>query len=163
MRKFLLLFAVALLGTFGIISTAFAGGGGNFTAHLSGNNEVPSNDSKAQGQAIFHLSKDGTSVDYKVIATRTNTPVANAHIHLAPPGVNGGVVVTLCGSPGPAPVCGSGTGAILVKGTFTSDNLRGALAGASLDDLIGMMEDGQAYVNAHTADFPGGEIRGQIK
>ena len=40
---------------------------GNFTAHLSGGNEVPANDMPGQGQVIFHVSKDGTEMSYKLI------------------------------------------------------------------------------------------------
>jgi hypothetical protein len=32
----------------------------------------------------------------------------------------------------------------------------------SLDALLAAIRDGNAYVNAHTVQFPGGEIRGQI-
>lgn len=34
----------------------------NFVAHPSGDEEVPPRDTLAQGQAIFHLSKDGNSL-----------------------------------------------------------------------------------------------------
>jgi hypothetical protein len=33
---------------------------------------------------------------------------------------------------------------------------------ATLGDVVGAIVDGNAYVNIHTVDFPGGEIRGQL-
>jgi hypothetical protein len=39
----------------------------------------------------------------------------------------------------------------------------GPLAGQSLDALLAAMRDGDTYVNVHTTQFPGGEIRGQIR
>ena len=36
------------------------------------------------------------------------------------------------------------------------------MAGHPLSDLIDIMDNGTAYVNAHTKDFPLGEIRGQV-
>jgi hypothetical protein len=44
-----------------------------FVAHLSARDEVPSNESLAQGQAIFDLSADGTQLDYKLIAANIYT------------------------------------------------------------------------------------------
>jgi hypothetical protein len=63
---------------------------------------------------------------------------------------------------------------VLAEGTITAANLIGPLAGHPLSDLIADMESGGAYVNIHTndgvaptntgpGDFPGGEIRGQIR
>ena len=73
------------------------GGGGrkqNYSVHLDGATEVPANASLATGQAIFKLSPDGTSLDYKLIVANLDNPVA-AHIHVGPPGVNGPVVAFL--------------------------------------------------------------------
>jgi hypothetical protein len=50
----------------------------------------------------------------------------------------------------------------LSQGNITAANLEGPLAGQQLTDLIDIMDNGTAYVNVHTKDFPLGEIRGQI-
>src|SRR5712692_7215843 len=168
MRKIhvLMLVLVALLT---IVSSAAAAGNGNFVAHLSGNEEVPSNGSLAQGQAIFHLSEDGTALHYKLIVANIDNVVA-AHIHLAPVGVNGSVVAFLFG---PAAPGGGRTDGVLAEGTITAANLVGPLAGHPLSDLVAALEAGNAYANVHTndgvdgvntgpGDFPGGEMRGQI-
>lgn len=141
----------------------------NATAHLSGDNEVPPVATRATGEAIFHLSKDGTALDYKLIVANIENVVA-AHIHQAPAGVNGPVVVFLFG---PAAPGGGRTDGVLAQGTITAANLIGPLSGQPLSALIADMEAGNAYVNVHTddgvappntgpGDFPGGEVRGQI-
>ena len=48
-------------------------------------------------------------------------------------------------------------------GTITEANLVGALAGQPLSALIDEIRSGNTYVNVHTSQFPGGEIRGQIQ
>ncbi len=133
----------------------------NFRAHLSGDQEVPANDSKAQGQAVFQLSKDGSELSYKLIVANLDN-VRMAHIHLAPSGSNGGVVAWLYPS-GPPPVLLPGTtNGILAEGVIKAENLMGGLAGKPLSKLIGAMLNDSTYVNVHTVAFPGGEIRGQI-
>ena len=128
----------------------------NFTTHLSGENEVPPNDSQATGQVIVKISKDETSVYYKLIVANLDNPVA-AHFHWAPAGTNGGVVVPLySGAPN-----GVFNG-VLAEGTITAENLRGVLEGGTISDLATQIRDGLIYVNVHTPALPGGELRGQL-
>jgi len=134
----------------------FAKQGFNFTAHLSGDNEVPARDTDAAGQAIFNLSKDGTVLHYKLIVSNIKNVLAS-HIHTAPAGVNGGVVAFLF--PGPPVADQDG---ILAEGDITEENVIGAFAG-DFDALIDAMRNGNTYVNVHTTQYPGGEVRGQIK
>jgi hypothetical protein len=134
----------------------------NFTAHLSGGQEVPPNESTATGQATFKLSKDGTELSYKLIVANLDS-LHMSHIHLAPVGENGGVVVWLYPSAPPAMLIEGTTNGILAEGVITEANLVGGLAGKPLSALIGKMVADSAYVNVHTRAFGGGEIRGQIK
>jgi len=134
----------------------------NFVAHLSGDQEVPARTTLATGQAIFQLSKDGTELSYKLIVANLED-VHMAHIHLAPAGANGGVVVWLYPSAPPALMIPGTTNGILAEGVITNANLVGALAGKTLADLVAKIKEGNAYVNAHTQLYPGGEIRGQIQ
>lgn len=134
----------------------------NFTAHLSGDQEVPPRETLATGQAIFKLSKDGTELSYKLIVANLEN-LHMAHIHLAPAGSNGGVVTWLYPSAPPMMLIPGVTNGILAQGVITNANLTGALAGQTVADLITHFNNGNAYVNIHTSLYPGGEIRGQIK
>jgi hypothetical protein len=157
----LLLLAVAGL--------AVAGNNNNYSVHLDGDTEVPANASLGTGQAIFHLSPDGASLDYKLIVANLDNPVA-AHIHVGPPGVNGPVVAFLFGPAAPA---GGTANGVIAQGTITAANLVGPLAGQPFSALIEALNSGNAYVNVHTndgvppagtgpGDLPGGEIRGNF-
>ncbi|MDZ7691457.1 MAG: CHRD domain-containing protein [Balneolaceae bacterium] len=107
------------------------------------------------------MSKDGSSIDYKLIVANIDN-VRMAHIHNAPAGQNGGVVVWLYpDSPPPQLIEGRFQG-VLAEGTITADDLVGSLAGQSLAALIEEMRAGNTYVNVHTTQNPGGEVRGQI-
>jgi len=140
-----------------------------FLAHLSSDDEVPANDSLAVGNAVFHLSDDGTELEFKLIVANIRN-VVQAHIHLAPAGVNGPVVAFLYGPVAPA---GGRAQGPIGRGTISAANLVGPLAGHPLSDLVAQIEGGDAYVNVHTSDgdpstpagpgdLPAGEIRGQM-
>jgi hypothetical protein len=152
-KRFLFLIVMVLL--MGTALLVQAGGNRNFRAHLAGDNEVPANDSLAQGQAIFQFSKDGASLDYKLIVANIENVFA-AHIHCGPAGQNGPVGVTLFGG---STVSING---ILAEATVTAPNSGNACAWESLDDVKAAIESGDTYVNVHTTAIPGGEIRGQI-
>lgn len=165
MNRFVLIVAATVslaLATVTLASTTTASGHGrNFTAHLSGAEEVPAVETLATGQAVFQVERDGTALRYRLIVANVED-VLQAHIHLAPAGQNGGVVAFLY-PPGPPPqLIPERTDGVLQTGTITADDLRGGLAGASLDDLLEEIRSGDAYVNVHTTANPGGEIRGQI-
>ena len=158
----------ALLLLLAVAGLASAGDNNNYAVHLDGATEVPANDSLATGQAIFKLSPDGTSLDYKLIVANLDNPVA-AHIHVGPPGVNGPVVALLFSG---APGTGTANG-VIAEGTVTAANLVGPLAGQPFSALVEALNSGNAYVNVHTndgvpptntgpGDFPGGEIRGNF-
>jgi hypothetical protein len=152
---FTLLLLLALAGT------ALASGNRNYRTHLTGAEEVPAVETQAQGQAIFQLSKDGTELHYKLIVANIEN-VMMAHIHLGPAGVNGPVVAWLYPSaPPPALIEGRFSG-VLAEGTITAASLVGPLAGEPLSALIDAIEAGNTYVNVHTSQYPGGEVRGQI-
>ena len=167
------------------------GGSDNHRTHLSGREEVftPATegaptpaDSHAQGQATFQVSSNGTSVDYKLIASNIENAV-QGHIHCAPAGANGPIVIWLYPSPTAiAPLAGP-TGrhdGVLAEGTFDGSHVRPTTdprcpgGVETLADVLDRIREGNAYVNVHTndgvaptnqgpGDFPGGEIRGQVE
>jgi len=162
--------ASALLAVGGAIAQS-----GTFSATLSAAEEVPVRPTFATGSAAF--SFDGTGLNYQLFVQNIRNVVA-AHIHLGQPGVNGPVVMTLFATspPGVSFVgtvrTGAAAGGLLASGRGTT--LEGPLAGQPISALVAQMEAGNAYVNVHTndgvspadtgaGDFPGGEIRGQIR
>jgi hypothetical protein len=124
---------------------------GAFSGALDGASEVPPVTTTATG--TFTLNLDGSSVDYR-LEVRSISDVTAAHIHSGTPGVNGPVRVTLFGGPTTGPMDG-----VLAEGTFETADV----TGISFDALVQEMQDGNAYVNVHTTQNPGGEIRSQIR
>jgi hypothetical protein len=161
MRRLAIL-TVVLAAMLAASAVSAAGQPRTYVAPMSSAQEVPANDSLARGQAVFRLSADGTTIDYRLIVANIQN-VTMAHIHVAPAGANGPVVVWLYpDAPPPQPIPGRSSG-ILATGTITAANLVGPLAGADLADLVALMNAGTTYVNVHTEQFPPGEIRGQIR
>lgn len=162
-----------------------AGGGNaamNLGTHLTGAEEVLDSEphpsvSRAQGQAIFRVSRDGSSVDFRLIAANIEN-VNQAHIHCGRPGENGPVRMWLHPEIGPTGTAGpNGSGrfsGVLASGTFSPAGIVCPAANVGvIMPLLDAMRAGLTYVNVHTndgiaptntgpGDFPGGEIRGQI-
>jgi hypothetical protein len=167
MKQLLLLFVSMLLST---LAHAQPPAAKNFVAHLSGDQEVPIRDTNGTGQAIFQLVGGGDLLGFKLIVANIDNVIAS-HIHLGPAGSNGPVVAFLFGTVAPA---GGRTQGVIGQGLIGEADLVGPLAGQSLSVLIQALMTGGAYVNVHTndgvdpvntgaGDFPGGEIRGQIR
>ena len=78
--------------------------------------------------------------------------------------MNGPIVVWLRpdGPPPPPPIPGRFQGTYAV-GTVTAADLVGPLAGMPFSALLEAMEAGNIYVNVHTAEYPGGEIRATLR
>ena len=137
-----------------------------FSAELSGAEEVPAVPTTATGTATLEV--EGDAINYTIDnVTDLENPVV-AHIHIGEVGANGPVRLNLCGTGAPVPDCAAGE--VLVTGT------NGTTVGdpaITFDDLVEAMRSGGAYVNVHTDDGEGaqntgpgdmasGEIRGQI-
>jgi hypothetical protein len=134
----------------------------NYTAPLSGAEEVPPVDTRARGLAHFQVSADGQSISYRLNVANIEN-VIMAHIHVGAPGVNDAVVVWLYPEgPPPQLIAGRFNGPLAV-GSFDASDLVGPLRGADLEDLLAAMNSGNTYVNVHTAQNTGGEVRGQIR
>ncbi len=161
MRRLIVALSVVALFVAGALPALSANHPTNYRAHLGGDQEVPAVDTRAQGQAIFKLSPDGETLHFKLIVANIEN-VTMAHIHLAPAGENGDIVAWLYpDGPPPQLIPGRFQG-VLAQGEITAGDLVGPLAGADMADLIDAINAGTAYVNVHTSQFPGGEVRGQI-
>ena len=107
---------------------------------LSGAEEVPPVATSATGNGTITIGAD-KSVSGSV--KTSGVAATAAHIHEAPAGKNGPVIVPLA---------------------KTSDNVWSVPAGAKLTDAqYQSFKAGNLYVNVHSAAHKGGEIRGQLK
>ena len=142
------------------------------SARLLGINEVPSVSTGATGSLKATISKDEQSIEYELTFTGLQGVVAQSHIHIARPNVNGGIVLWLCQGTSRAPAAVAaltpecpqeGT----VTGTLTNANITPVatqqIGANELDEIIALIRAGAAYANVHTAPSPGGEIRGQVR
>jgi hypothetical protein len=145
------------------VGVAAAGMNGHWRTHPTGDQEVPPNASRAQAQASFKLSKDGSSLSYKLNVANIEN-VTQAHIHVVDTDPNGPIVAWLYPNDLPLaprliPGRSSGT---LGEGTIMAEDLAGPLAGQPLSALVAAIDAGSAYVNVHTTQFPPGEVRGNL-
>ncbi|HEX9317871.1 MAG TPA: CHRD domain-containing protein [Nitrososphaeraceae archaeon] len=154
--------AVLSVGTVSIVlnvAKVQAQEGQTFSATLSGKDEVPPTESNSTGTAKFQVNNDSSQVSYWVNITGIKK-ITQAHIHNGTSGQNGDVVVTLSKEKSAK---GKETSpAIGFAGNITKDDLQGPLKGKEVSDLVSLMSNGSAYVNAHTDKYPKGAIRGQI-
>lgn len=156
----------ALLAATGATGVASARGRSRksrqFKTHLSGENIVPDPvKTNGQGQAHFILDNAGDVLSYKLNVANLDSPIIGAHIHHAPAGQNGGIVVFLYGDTFPAPpISVDGT---LAQGTIKSKNVVGDFSDGGLGRLIDAIRNGEAYVLVHTENHVTGAIRGQIR
>jgi hypothetical protein len=110
---------------------------------LSGASEVPANASTATGTVSGTFDKVTKQLLLTISFNGLTANASAAHIHKAAVGVNGGVIIGFLGVPAAT------SGSFTYSGTLT--------AGQETDLLAGLY-----YVNVHNANFPGGEIRGQL-
>lgn len=126
-----------------------------YEAKLSGANERPTPVSTPAGGAAYFES-NGRSVRFLLTVSSIDSVTA-AHIHTGSASVAGPVAVNLFIPSAPTGPNFSGT---LANSTFVADSIK---LGISLDSLLVLMRQENAYVNVHTRRNPGGEIRGQIR
>jgi hypothetical protein len=129
-------------------STAFPGGEirGQIArnvryASLSAAQEVPTNASTATGTGSLVVDPGNRAVSGSIVLTGMTATMA--HIHLGAVGNNGAVIVPLTATT-------PNTWSVPANTTFTAGQLKA-------------YKEGNLYFNAHSAAFPGGEIRGQIR
>jgi hypothetical protein len=144
-----------------IIAAPASSAGPLFTAQLDGAQEVPPVATAATGSAVLQFNDAITELHFE-LSVFDLQDLTQAHIHLAPSGVNGPVVVWLYPEGPPAMLIPGIFSGLLASGTITDADLVGLLAGSTLVDLFNEMVAGNTYVNVHTSQYPAGEIRGQI-
>lgn len=127
---------------------------------LTGAQETPAVPSPALGSMDVFYSKETRTLTYTVRWSGLTDSVSLMHIHgLAPTGFAAPVIQTIVGTSNtifPQKTAG--------KFTYAKT---GSLSGVLLADGVAVKEqdllNGLFYMNIHTATYPGGEIRGQIR
>jgi len=113
-----------------------------YEATLAGSQEVPPNSSPARGTAEVQHNANTNTLTWKVTFSGLSGPATGAHIHgPAGPTANAGILVP-----------------------FTNLNVQPVQGQAQITpQMAGDLAAGLYYVNVHTAQNPGGEIRGQLR
>jgi hypothetical protein len=132
-------FASAVLAA-GVALAGIAAHAADIGVKLTGDQEVPAVTSTASGVGTIVIKNDKSVSGTIKTAGITGTV---AHIHLGEPGKNGPPIITL---------------------TKTADDAWSVPEGAKLtDDQYKSFKEGNLYVNVHSAEHKGGEIRAQLK
>jgi CHRD domain len=141
-RSHVVVAAVLLLGST-LLATGIAHAGQTLSADLAGANEVPPGDPDGTGSATITINRGLSEICWSISVQGITLPATAAHIHLAPAGVAGPVVVPLS-----APdATGESSGC-----TTVDRELAKAIA----------KDPSAYYVNVHNVDFPSGAARGQL-
>ena len=158
---------VTRLALFATLLAAYSSAGTiTYDAVLSGLNETPMNASPGTGFAIVTIDDIALTMEVNVTFSGLTTVNTAAHIHCCvAPGGNAGVATitpTFTGFPS-----GVTSGSydhlfdLTDAGTYNPAFItnQGSLANAESALLAGLANN-MTYLNIHTTNFPGGEIRG---
>jgi hypothetical protein len=131
-----------------------------FVATLNGDSEAPS--STGSGHAVVDYNPVMNDITYSLTFQNLGSDATMSHIHSGLPGTNGPILLwffppTLT----PTPTATSGH----YTGTWTPADLASQSQNPSITtftELLSALNSGDTYVNVHSVNFPGGEIRGQL-
>ncbi len=135
-----------------------------FNALLNASSEIPLPsvaNAAATGLATLTYDDVLNTYDFSLSAFSLSGVVEGAHIHaLATDTEAGPVVVDLTG----APFVTANPGSVLLIGgdDVGTPGQVAASNGHAEQSFLDALQSGLAYINIHTAAFPGGEIRGQL-
>ena len=148
-----------VVGTISMATMAIADDDDNneFSAKLKGSNEVGPVVTDTTGNAEFKVNKAETKLKYS-LTVKKGVEIKVAHIHCAPAGVNGGVILWLLDTGMVGPLDGK----LKFAATLTDDKIVNPACGDTISKIVDSMKMGNTYVNVHSDDNPGGEVRGQI-
>jgi hypothetical protein len=139
---------------------------------LSGFQETPltlSSPGSAEFEAQIKGKGDDATIEWTLSYQDLPTTVQQAHIHFGARAITGGISIFLCTNLGNGP---AGTQACpaspaTITGVIDAADVIGpagqGIAAGELAEIIAAIRAGVAYVNVHTVQFPGGEIRGQFR
>jgi hypothetical protein len=131
-----------------------------YNAYLSGQQEVPSVDTAANGKFTL-TTNNHNDIEYQ-LTVQHGEKITAAHLHCGAMGQTGPVVVPLFHSQQPRNVDGE-----LASGTIKSSDIQTQLQSCNPGiqtpaHLLQAIREGKIYVNVHSTDHPDGLIRGQL-
>lgn len=137
-----------------------------YMADLSGDQQVEPVESEAWGKFKMWAEGDASTAKFWV-KVKNGTRLTQAHIHCAAQGSDGPVVAFLAGFH----ELGWDVNGKWSKAFITDENILANEEASdacphvieTLADLMAAMDAGDAYVNVHSIEYPGGELRGQIE
>jgi hypothetical protein len=142
--------ALVLAGTLAI-GVVSASGGRTFNLALSSAAEVPTPTDEATGTAWLQINPGQQRVCFAITWDDVSGTVVASHIHVAPAGTAGPVLVPLFVAPQVSDENGDGS----ASGCVTTD--------LSAPELAAIASNPSAYyVNVHSTDNPAGAIRAQL-
>lgn len=151
MRSTVRTFAVGITAITAVAAGVLTAGTAAAAAAIPLNPEQETADVASDGSGFFSYTTSADELCYTLSVRRlTAAPVA-AHIHIGPRNVNGPVTVGLL-----TPPAATSTVSECITAA-DGGNLTPAELAAIADDPRGH------YANVHTPQFPGGEVRGQLK
>ena len=142
---------------------------------LRGANENPPvvTDGSGNFRARLFQNRIEYRLRYDIASEETASDATAAHLHVANPGNNGGIVAFLCANSPPdgvtTPTCPESPG--VVEGEIVADDVLEVSEGdpavtvveaGDLDALARLIRQGAVYANVHSNDHPAGEVRGQL-
>lgn len=135
-----------------------------YSTTLSGANETLPNASPATGFGTLYLTPDQNTIFVNLSWTGLTAPAAAGHVHCcAAQGANAPVAIGF--SPA-ALITGSLSASydLTLLATYSGGFLaaNGGTAASARSAFLTGLGNGLAYYNIHNANFPGGEIRGQL-
>ena len=110
-----------------------------FNAFANGAQEVPVITTPASAVGSFMVSSLTGKITYNIVANGLSSAINNAHLHFGEFGRSGGVAVPL---------------------NYNGNTLTGTVA--ITNAIFDSLSNGRIYLNIHTVNNPGGEIRGQV-
>jgi hypothetical protein len=160
--------AGAMVLATGATATAFAGGTGVERARLSGLSEVPTLVVSGNGTFQARVNTTTDRIRYTLSYAGLGSAVQQAHIHIGRTATNGGISAYLCsdlaGAPAGTPPCpASGPVSQVIRPAEVQAIADQGLRAGGFNQLVRAVRAGATYVNVHTAAFPAGAVRGQIR
>lgn len=144
MKKIVSLFAAVVMMAITQVHAQHLSGGLLFASKLSGAQQVPVVATNAIGVGSLFLNSHRDSAFLNITVSKLSGPITGIHIHQGRKGTNGPILVHL-------------------ENFVEGNRIKGRLDNTYITpSFIRQLLKDSLYINVHTAQYPDGEIRGQL-